>query len=137
MNATPSGIKPCKEKAAPHQAKPPAASATNVEQCRGPARLLLGVFEVLDRAGIAYCVLHGYEGYPWRIMSDVDCIISSDIRQGQLMGLFHENSAHIGGEVVQSSGYLLVLTGKNADGSPCFLTLDLSVDCEFDDRPFY
>jgi thymidylate kinase len=137
MNARPSDIEPCEEKAAPHQAKPLAASAMNVEQCRGPARLLLGVFEVLDRADIAYCVLHGYEGYPWRIRSDVDCIISSDMRPGRLMGLFHENSARIGGEVVHSKGYHLVLAGKNAGGSPCFLTLDLSVDCELDDRPFY
>jgi len=32
---------------------------------------------------------------------------------------------------------IVVLAGKNANGSPCFLTLDLSVDCELDDRPFY
>src|SRR6266699_3092997 len=102
-------------KAAPHQAKPLAASARDVEQCHGPARILLGVFEVLDRAGIAYCVLHGYEGYPGRIRSDVDCIISSDMRPVRLMGLFHENSACLGGEVVHSRGYRLVLAGKNAD----------------------
>lgn len=38
-------------------------------------RILLRVFEVLDRAGIPYCVLHGYENYPAHIESDVDCIV--------------------------------------------------------------
>ena len=57
-------------------AKPPTALAEDVGQS-GPGRILLGVFETLDRAGIPYCVLHGYESYPQRIKSDVDCMISA------------------------------------------------------------
>jgi thymidylate kinase len=125
------------KKAALHQAKPPAAPTKDAERCRGPARILLGVFEALDRAGVPYCVLHGYEGYPWRIRSDVDCMISADMRPGQLIALLRENSTRIRAEVVRSRGYYVVLAGKNADGSLCSLTLDLSVDCELDGRPFY
>jgi len=120
-----------------HQAKPPTVLAEDVGQNSGPGRLLLGVFETLDRARIPYCVLHGYESYPQRIKSDVDCMISAEVHPGQLIALLHENSTRIGAEVVRSRGYHLLLAGKNVDGSPCFLDLDLSVDYEVDDRPFY
>jgi thymidylate kinase len=113
------------------------APAEDVGRSSGPGRLLLGVFETLDRARIPYCVLHGYESYPQWIKSDVDCIISAEVRPGQLIALLHENSTRIGAEVVRSSGYHLLLAGRNEDGSPCFLDLDLSVDYELDDRPFY
>jgi thymidylate kinase len=120
-----------------HQTKPPTALAEDIGQSSGPGRILLGVFETLDRAGIPYCVLHGYESYPQRIKSDVDCMISAEVRPGQLIALLHENSTRIGAEVVRSRGYYLLLAGKNVDGSPCFLDLDLSIDYELDDRPFY
>jgi hypothetical protein len=38
-------------------------------------RMLMAVFEVLDQAGVRYCVLHGYEDFPRQIGSDVDCIV--------------------------------------------------------------
>jgi hypothetical protein len=115
---------------------PPIAVAEDVG-LSGPGQILLGVFETLDRAGIPYCVLHGYESYPQRIKSDVDCMISAKVRPGQLMALLGENSNRIGAEVVRSRGYYLLLAGKNVDGSPCFLDLDLSIDYELDDRQFY
>jgi thymidylate kinase len=120
-----------------HQAKPPPAPAEGLGQSSGPGRILLGVFETLDRARIPYCVLHGYEGYPQRIKSDVDCLISAEVSPGQLVALLHKSSAGIGAEVVLSRGYHLLLAGKNVDGSPCFLDLDLSMDYEFDSRRFY
>jgi thymidylate kinase len=116
-----------------HQANPPTALAADIGQS-GLARILSGVFETLDRAAIPYCVLHGYESYPQRIKSDVDCVISAEFRPGQLLALLHTNSTRVGAEVVRSRGYHLVLAGKNSDGSPCFLVLDLS---ELDDRLFY
>jgi thymidylate kinase len=119
-----------------HQANPPTALAEDVGQS-GPGRILLGVFETLDCAGIPYCVLHGYESYPQRIKSDVDCMISAEVNPGQLLALLHKNRTRIGAEVVRSRGYHLLLAGKNVDGSPCFLDLDLCVDYELDNRPFY
>jgi thymidylate kinase len=103
----------------------------------GPGLILLGVFKTLERAGIPYCVLHGYDAYPWSIKSDVDCMISADVRPFALMALLQANCARIGADVVRSRGYEFVLSGKNVDGSPCFLKLDMSVDYEVDDRQFY
>jgi thymidylate kinase len=91
---------------------------------------------MLDRAGISYCVTHGYEGYPAQIRSDVDGVIAAEVSPGQLAELVHENRASIGAELVQAQGYRLVLAGK-FDGSPCFLTLDLDADYEVDGLPFY
>ena len=109
----------------------------DVRQTGGPGRILSGVFETLDRAGISYCVLHGYENYPQRIKSDVDCVIDPEMTPAQIYALLHRNSARMGAEIVRCRGYYIVLAGKNADGSPCFLTLDLSVDCELNDVAFY
>jgi thymidylate kinase len=119
-----------------HQAIPPTELREDVGES-GPGRILLGVFEVLDRAGVPYCVLHGYENYPQRIESDVDCMISAEVNPGQLLALLHKCSTRIGADVVWSRAYHLVLAGKNANGLPCFLELDMSVDYELDDRPFY
>jgi len=103
----------------------------------GSGQILLRVFECLDRAGIRYCVLHGYDGFPQRTGSDVDCIIDSNTSPEQIYALLHDDRAHINAEIVRCSGYYIVLVGKNADSSPCFLTLDLSADCELDGVPFY
>jgi thymidylate kinase len=106
----------------------------------GPSRILLGVFESLDRAGIPYCVLHGYESYPERIKSDVDGVISANVSPAQLAALFHQNRIRLGAEVVHFRhyrGFFIVLAGKNVDGSPCFLQLDLRVNYEMGDLQFY
>ncbi len=103
----------------------------------GPGRILLGVFETLDRAGIPYCVLHGYENYPQRIKSDVDAVIGRAVSLGHLLAVLHQDRECIGAEVVRCRGYYIVLAGKDADGSLCFLELDLSVDCTLDDVRYY
>src|SRR5712691_12957988 len=103
----------------------------------GTGRILLSVFELFDRSGIPYCVLHGYESYPQRVKSDVDCVIDPRVTPAQIFALLHRNSASLGAEVVRCRGYYFVLAGRNNDGSHCFLTLDLGVDCELDGLPFY
>ena len=113
------------------------ALTDDIGLCSGPGRILSGVFETLDRVGIPYCVLHGYETYPQQIRSDVDCVIDSKMTPAQLLALFHYNSQRIGAEVVRCRGYHILLAGKNTNGSPCFLTLDMSVDYELNDLPFY
>jgi thymidylate kinase len=120
-----------------NQVEPPKALAAHGAQASGPGRILLGVFETFERAGIEYCVLHGYDSYPQRIKSDVDCMISADVLPGQLVALLHQHRRHLGAEVIRARDYCLVLAGKNADGSPCFLALDLSVDHELGDRRFH
>src|SRR5438477_11980045 len=95
-----------------------------------PGQILLRVFECLDRAGIRYCVLHGYEGFPQRTGSDIDCIIDTKTPPAEIYALLHHDRARIGAEIVRCRGYYIVLAGKNADGSPCFLTLDLIADRE-------
>lgn len=102
----------------------------------GAGTMLLGVFDALDRAGIRYCVLHGYENYPGRIKSDVDVVISAEVAAVQLHAILRENRKKIGADVVRRSGYFIILAGKNDDGSPSFLTLDLCVDCGLDSLPF-
>src|SRR5438105_3545088 len=117
-----------------------AGPSDDLGQLEGPGRILVGVFETLERAGIPYCVLHGYESYPQRIKSDVDCMISARVLPGQLLALFHHDRVRIGAEVVHYRnyrGHYVVLAGKKADASPCFLHLDLRVDYELDDRYFY
>jgi thymidylate kinase len=120
-----------------HRAKSTPALSAEVDGTGGPGAILLGVFEILERAGIRFCVTHGYESYPQRIKSDVDCIISAEVRSGQLVALLHENQSHIGAEVVRCRGTNVVLSGKNADASPCFLHLDISVDYDLGDHLFY
>ncbi len=115
----------------------PLASQGDVEQSGGPGRILLRIFEMLEQAGIQYCVLHGYESYPAEIKSDVDCVIDPKITPGQLLALLVRHRGWIGADVVCCRGYYIVLAGRNADGSRCFLTLDMAIDCEIHDLPLY
>jgi thymidylate kinase len=120
--------------------KPPGAVLNEAGQNPGLGRILLGVFETLDDAGIPYCVLHGYESYPERIKSDVDCVISANVRPAQLAALLYRNRSRIGAAVVHFRhyrGFFIVLAGTNADGSRCFLQLDLRWDDELGDLQFY
>src|SRR5436190_16907507 len=103
----------------PHQG--PATPGEDAGALGGAGRILLGVFEALERAGVAYCVLHGYEGYPWRIGTDVDLIVPAALRPRQIVALLRENRDRIGAEVVgagsvRRSGCYVTLAGKEEDG---------------------
>ena len=65
----------------------------------------MGVFETLDRANVSYCVLHGYEAFPQRVKSDVDCVIDPRVTPGQIFALLHRNRASLGAEEVGMLGY--------------------------------
>jgi thymidylate kinase len=108
------------------------ALPTSEQAISGAGRILLPVFELLDRAGIPHCVQHGYESFPQEVSSDVDCIIAPLLTPAQLYTLFARNLRGIGAEVVRMDGYRMVLAGRDADASRCFLTLDLTTDCEID-----
>jgi hypothetical protein len=116
--------------------QPPAPPGLD-EEVGGAGLILVRVFQTLDRAGIPYCVLHGYEGYPKRIESDVDCLISANVRREQLAALLHNNRAGIGADIVRYTSGHIVLAGKNPDCSSCFLDLDLSTDYDLQGRHFF
>jgi hypothetical protein len=103
----------------------------------GAGRILLGVFDALDQAGIRTCVLHGYRDFPRHIPSDVDCLVDATVDPARLAALLHEAAGRLGAEIVLSRGRYFVLAGKEADSPPCFLTLDMSVDYTVDDLTFY
>jgi thymidylate kinase len=112
-------------------------SSALAEEESGAGRILLRFFELLDRAGIRYCVLHGYEDYPHRVDSDIDCVIDAAISPRQFYNLLHRERSRLGAKVVRCRGYHFVLAGRNADDSLCFVTLDLSIDCELENLTFY
>src|SRR5215211_4763685 len=119
------------------QGQPPDQLAEDLRASDGPSRILLGVLETLEKAGVVYCLLHGYENYPEGIKSDVDCVISGKLQPSELVALLHEHKALIGADVVRWVDYYIVLAGKSANGSPCILELDMSLDVERGNLPFY
>jgi hypothetical protein len=82
-------------------------------------------------------VLHGYESYPHRIDGDVDCMTSPSVTPDQLAALFQESRARIGANLVYVRDYYFVFAGKNADNSPCFILLDVSINYEIASLKFY
>ena len=102
----------------------------------GAGSILLGIFAALESANIPYCVSHGYDGYPERVKSDVDIIVSANIGPRQLLALLQENRARMGAEVVRHRGRYFILAGRNSDSTPCFLELDLETNYVLGDRHF-
>ncbi len=69
--------------------------AEPADESDAAGRILLSVFELLDRCGIRYCVLHGYEAFPQRVKSDVDCVIDPRVTPGQIFALLQTAAAGI------------------------------------------
>jgi thymidylate kinase len=107
--------------------KPPAVSG----------RILASVFAMLDEADIPYCVTHGYENLPDRIVSDVDCVFPAHVSPEELANLFSQHRGLIGADVVRCLSGHIVLTDQNADGSPCFVDLDVGGAYDLNGRRFY
>ena len=114
-----------------------AGRSGEVSRKDGAEGILFEVFDVLNRAGIVYCVSHGYEDFQTGITSDVDCIIEAGVTSNRLLALFDRETARIDAEVVRCSEFLIVLSGKDGSGAQCFLTLDLSTDYKLDEITFY
>ena len=95
----------------------------------GSGAVLLRVFQTLDRAGLPYCVLDSYEGYPASGPSgDVDCVMPVGVLPLRLATVLRANRDRIGAEVVQwnsESDHYVTLTFKGSDGRPRFLHLDV------------
>ena len=99
--------------------------------------ILFGVLRLLDRAGVAYCILHGYERFSGGITSDVDCIIEASRRPRELVALISREGSRLGATVLRCSEWLIVLGGTGPGGERCFLTLDFATDYELNTVPFY
>lgn len=110
------------------------------EPASAPSLVLSRLFHVLDTAGVPYCILHGYAGYPRAIPSDVDCVVSGGWLPGRLAELLRQHREQLGARVVQwlqheATAHYFVLA---IDGAPAtFLAFDASSDYRARGRRFY
>jgi hypothetical protein len=99
------------------------------------------VFEVLDREGVPYCVMNGYDGYPDSLGSnDVDCIVPPVVLPHRLAALLHTSRHYIGADPAQWQGHVnnfVTLAWQGLDGSPCFLDLDVHPGYHHANHLFY
>ena len=103
----------------------------------GPVRILRQVSAVLDNAGLAYCVLHGYDRFDAKLTSDVDCALDPAVTQKALLHLLHRNRQRIGADVVRAMGLHITLAGVKAGGAPCILELDFAAGQGVEGIAFY
>ena len=102
--------------------------------------ILARVFNELDRAGVAWCVLHGYEAYPARVTSDVDLLLPAEWLAGRLARVLQEASAEIGAWPVlwlDDGAQYIVLAGLDERDQTRVLQLHVSADYSLAGRVFY
>jgi len=115
----------------------PAAPLVQEPEPSAPGEILEKVFDAFNREGIRYCVMHGYDDYPHRVGSDVDCIVEKGTSPELLHSVLQRNTSRIGAVVVRMQGYHFVLAGKNEEGFPIFLTLDIATANNIDGMQFH
>ena len=93
--------------------------------------ILQRTIATLEAAGIRTCILHGYQGLPAHVPSDVDCVVSAD--PDHVIRLLDRNRETIGARIVSRHGAYVVLAARRSDGLPALLCLDLMRDCAVDD----
>lgn len=104
--------------------------------------MLKSLLKTFNRAGIEYCILHGYEGYPEDVPSDVDCIMSREMVPEHLVRFLQANRHDVGGTIVQwlqheATAHYFVLVSNDRSAQPRFLKLDVSSDYRRNGRIFY
>lgn len=102
--------------------------------------MLLRVLGVLAREKVPYCILHGYEKYPFVVDGDVDCLVSGSFLPRKLAKILHENREEIGARIVQwfeDAAHFIALAGRDSDGSPVILQLHVSSCYEMAGRVFF
>lgn len=89
----------------------------------------------LRQANHKLCVLHGYEDYPERINSDLDCVCAEPARIPRLL---HEQGVSAVVQAFEHEGdaFYYVLH-RDCDGRPVFVALDVSADYRRDGRVFF
>ena len=116
------------------------ASKAPAVQPDAQGALLARVLDVLDREGLAYCLLHGYEDYPLRVRSDVDCVMPREMLPRGLADLLRRREREIGARVVQwieDRAHVVVLAAENGTAAPTLLQLHVSADFEVENRVIY
>ncbi len=102
--------------------------------------LLARVLELLDRDGLPYVVLHGYDSYPQQVEGDVDLLVASEAMPRRLGELLRNSESQLGARVVQwfaDRATFIVLQTTAEDGSPLMLQLHVSTDYDVADRKIY
>jgi thymidylate kinase len=102
--------------------------------------MLFRVFDVIERAGIGWCALHGYQNWPAEIGDDVDLLVQRPSVPGELARLLHDNREQVGADVVlwlNDGAHLVVLCSSEGEETPTVLQLHLSTDYSLDGRTFY
>jgi thymidylate kinase len=92
----------------------------------GTGALLVRLLEALDREGIRYCLLHGYEEFPQRVASDVDCVVSAEHLPDRLASLLRDYRRQLDVGVVQwlrDDAHFIVLAQRTAGAGLGFLQL--------------
>ena len=102
--------------------------------------LLARVLDVLDREGLAYCLLHGYDEYPNRVESDVDMLMPREMLPRGLAELLRARQQQIGARIVQwfaDRQHFIVLQADDGANPPTLLQLHVSPDYEVNNRLVY
>ena len=110
------------------------------EPAGGPSATLRRLFKTLDDAGIRYCVLHGYDGLPDKVSSDVDCVVSADVLPHRLAAVLRADASNLGAEVVQwfaDDAHFIVLAGRGSQGELFFVQLHAHGGYHVARRPVY
>jgi thymidylate kinase len=97
--------------------------------------ILQRVIATFESAGIRTCILHGYQGLPTDVPSDVDCVVSANTDEA--IDLLYRHHKSIGARIVRRDGAYVVLAGYGKNSLPTFLCLDLMRDCQVDDLVLY
>ncbi|MCA6122029.1 hypothetical protein J6500_08975 [Bradyrhizobium sp. WSM 1704] len=99
--------------------------------------ILAAVLETLETADIPYCITHGYEDLAQGVTSDVDCIVPIDVSPERLTNLLKHHRRAIGADVIRCLSGHIVLAGRNADRSPCFVDLHVGNGYELNGHRYY
>ncbi len=92
------------------------------------ASALMAALDVLEKSGVPYVVLHGYENFPEISGSDIDICIDHTVSDRWVCKLLAENAAIIGARVVSCRDGAIILAGETVGHSSFFLKLDLDRD---------
>jgi thymidylate kinase len=93
-----------------------------------PGEVLAAVFALLDRSGIAYCIVHGYDGLPQERGADVDFIIEGHVDARRLLALIADHRQELGADIARADGLFITLACRSRTGMPQFLSLDFAHD---------
>lgn len=92
------------------------------------ASALAATLDVLEKSGVPYVVLHGYERFPETSGSDVDICIDRSVSDRWVCKLLEDNAGIIGARVASCRDGGILLAGETAWHRPFFLKLDLDRD---------